>query len=60
MTKLLVLILAGLSWVAATYFTFAFVCWDLNAGNWSDGARFICAMVGVFFPTIMMTRLVMI
>ena len=60
MIKLLVLILAGLFWVGATYLTFAFVCWDLNAGNWSDGARFTCAIFGVFFPAVMTTQLVMI
>jgi len=47
-------ILIGLCVFTLVYLLFAFIKWDLNAGNWEEFTRVGCGMVSFFLsiPTI--------
>lgn len=42
-------ILIAISAFAFVYLSLAFIQWDLNAGNWEDGVRFLVVFLGGVF-----------
>ena len=47
MNKLIFILGAMLLYMVAIFGLASFVIWDINPGNWSEGARFFTVLIGI-------------